>query len=408
MLAVDVNADGLDDSLAEEVAAAGGTIATLTASIAERAASASPRSTRASRSSGGSTCSATSPVCRAAHFAELRRGDYRQMFAVNVDGPYFLSQAALPHLIESRGNIVNIASNAGLMGTAYTVAYSMTKGAIVQLTAVARDGGPEAQGARANAIAPGGVVTGLTNSFHIPDGVDIDLMTPYMGFRGDGRARRHRLAVRLRRVRRRPQHARQHPVDRHRHHLRLNAAPAAPHLRSHAPIRSGGRPRRRGGRTRGTIDGGHRARGDDGGRDAQLQCCGDGPRRHGTTTEQTRRPWSAGSPRPCPRAATRGRVAERAGVQRHVQRDRPVRRELGDRRGRARSTSSSPASPPRSPRCRCSRTTTWTPSSRSWPRCASCPTCRCPEVHWLEEDPAGDRRAVLHHEPRRGRSCRPT
>ena len=61
----------------------------------------------------------------------------------------------------------------------------MTKGAIVQLT---RSLAMEVQKhkVRVNAIAPGGVVTGLTNSFHIPDGVDIDLMTPYMGFRGMG------------------------------------------------------------------------------------------------------------------------------------------------------------------------------------------------------------------------------
>ena len=56
------------------------------------------------------------------------------MMGVNVDGCFFLAQAAIPHLLETEGNIVNIASNAGLMGQAYTVAYCMTKGAIVQLT----------------------------------------------------------------------------------------------------------------------------------------------------------------------------------------------------------------------------------------------------------------------------------
>ena len=38
-------------------------------------------------------------------------------------------QAAIPHLLATEGNVVNIASNAGLMGQAYTVAYCMTKGA---------------------------------------------------------------------------------------------------------------------------------------------------------------------------------------------------------------------------------------------------------------------------------------
>lgn len=182
VLAVDVNAEGLDE-LVDEVRGAGGTITARTGSVAERAECVAAVEQCVSEFGRLDVLGNIAGVSRAGHFAELDETFYRQMFAVNVDGPYFLSQAAVPHLIESRGNIVNIASNAGLMGTAYTVAYSMTKGAVVQLT---RSLAMELQKkkVRVNAIAPGGVVTGLTNSFHIPDGVDIDLMTPYMGFRG--------------------------------------------------------------------------------------------------------------------------------------------------------------------------------------------------------------------------------
>ena len=184
VLALDVDGDGLE-ALAEEVRAGGGTIGTRVGSVAERAECVAAVEQCVAEFGRLDVLGNIAGVSRAAHFAELDDAHYRQMFAVNVDGPYFLSQAALPHLIESRGNIVNIASNAGLMGTAYTVAYSMTKGAVVQLT---RSLAMELQKSkvRVNAIAPGGVVTGLTNSFHIPDGVDIDLMTPYMGYRGMG------------------------------------------------------------------------------------------------------------------------------------------------------------------------------------------------------------------------------
>lgn len=184
VLAVDVNGEGLAE-LVDEVSAAGGTIVARTGSVADRAECVAAVEQCVAEFDRLDVLGNIAGVSRAGHFSELDEAHYRQMFAVNVDGPYFLCQAAVPHLIESRGNIVNIASNAGLMGTAYTVAYSMTKGAVVQLT---RSLAMELQKkkVRVNAIAPGGVVTGLTNSFHIPDGVDIDLMTPYMGFRGMG------------------------------------------------------------------------------------------------------------------------------------------------------------------------------------------------------------------------------
>jgi meso-butanediol dehydrogenase / (S,S)-butanediol dehydrogenase / diacetyl reductase len=122
-------------------------------------------------------------ISRAEHVTDVTVERYRQMMAVNVDGCFFLAQAAIPHLLETDGSLINIASNAGLMGQAYTVVYCMTKGAIVQMTrALAME--YVKTGLRVNAIAPAGTVTGMTANFEIPADIDPQLMFMYSGFRG--------------------------------------------------------------------------------------------------------------------------------------------------------------------------------------------------------------------------------
>jgi len=121
-------------------------------------------------------------VIKANHIPDVGIDEWRLMFAVNVEGPFFLSKAALPHLIERRGNIINIASNAGLMGQAYTVAYCASKGAVIQMTrAMAME--MVKQPVRINAVAPGGIDTPLMKNYQIPENIDFALMQPYMGFR---------------------------------------------------------------------------------------------------------------------------------------------------------------------------------------------------------------------------------
>jgi meso-butanediol dehydrogenase / (S,S)-butanediol dehydrogenase / diacetyl reductase len=121
-------------------------------------------------------------IARSEHVTDVSVEQYRRMMGVNVDGYFFLAQAAIPHLLETDGNIVNIASNAGLMGQAYTVPYCITKGAIIQLTrALAME--YVKTPLRVNAIAPGGVDTTLARTFQIPSDVDFTLMAPYTGFR---------------------------------------------------------------------------------------------------------------------------------------------------------------------------------------------------------------------------------
>jgi NAD(P)-dependent dehydrogenase (short-subunit alcohol dehydrogenase family) len=117
------------------------------------------------------------------HVTRVTLEQYRRLMAVNLDAYFFLSQAAIPHLLETGGNIVNIASNAGLQGVPYAVVYSMTKGGVIQLT---RSLAVEFLKAplRVNAIAPAGTNTNLTAGVSFPPDIDIDLATRMAGLRG--------------------------------------------------------------------------------------------------------------------------------------------------------------------------------------------------------------------------------
>ncbi|WP_447762523.1 SDR family NAD(P)-dependent oxidoreductase [Sphingopyxis panaciterrae] len=82
---------------------------------------------------------------------------FDELFAVNVKGPHFVTQAALPRL-RGGGRIVNIGSMSGKVGQPFAASYAMTKRAIQSLTfstalAVAR------RQITCNCIAPGAVAT---------------------------------------------------------------------------------------------------------------------------------------------------------------------------------------------------------------------------------------------------------
>ncbi len=126
-------------------------------------------------------------IAKQHHVRDVTEADWDRMNDVNVKALFFLTQAALPHLLEREGNVINIASNAGLMGQAYTVPYCATKGAVVNMTrALAMEF--VKQPIRINAIAPGGVDTALMANFELAADVDFDLMKPYMGFRAPSSA----------------------------------------------------------------------------------------------------------------------------------------------------------------------------------------------------------------------------
>jgi NAD(P)-dependent dehydrogenase (short-subunit alcohol dehydrogenase family) len=119
----------------------------------------------------------------AGHVADMTAEQYRRIMAVNLDAYFFLAQAAIPHLLAANGNIVNIASNAGLQGIPYSAVYAMTKGGVVQLTralAVEFLKRP----LRVNAIAPAGTNTNIGANTTFPADADVELLTRMAGFRG--------------------------------------------------------------------------------------------------------------------------------------------------------------------------------------------------------------------------------
>jgi NAD(P)-dependent dehydrogenase (short-subunit alcohol dehydrogenase family) len=102
--------------------------------------------------------------------------DWSRIIAVNLTGSFLMAQAVLPYLLDGGGNIINIASNAGLMGQPYSAAYCASKGGVIQLTrALAEE--YLRRGVRVNCIAPGGMKTPLQKSFQqLPEGADPALL----------------------------------------------------------------------------------------------------------------------------------------------------------------------------------------------------------------------------------------
>ena len=97
-------------------------------------------------------------ILRGHSVAQTSTTQWQEMLDVNLSGAFYLSRAALPHLAGTRGNIVNVASYAGLVGFPGSAAYCAAKGALVQLTrAMALD--HAAEGIRVNCVCPGSVRT---------------------------------------------------------------------------------------------------------------------------------------------------------------------------------------------------------------------------------------------------------
>lgn len=114
---------------------------------------------------------------------EMAQADWEKTIAVNLSAPFYLIQAAIPHLLEANGAAVNVASSGGIVGEAYLGAYCASKAGLMHLTkALAME--YMHKPIRFNAVAPGGMITNIAANIKMPADVNYDLIKRFSGLRG--------------------------------------------------------------------------------------------------------------------------------------------------------------------------------------------------------------------------------
>lgn len=97
--------------------------------------------------------------------------EWQRTIGVNLTGAFLVARAALPHLLETRGCLINTASVAGIRGAAGGAAYTASKHGVVGLTRSVAYMYRE-QGLRCNALCPGTVNTNIIQGGFSPDGFE--------------------------------------------------------------------------------------------------------------------------------------------------------------------------------------------------------------------------------------------
>ena len=109
------------------------------------------------------------------HTHEVELAKWNQVLAVNLTGTFLFCQAALPHLLQHGGAIVNTSSTSALAGMPYAAAYGASKAGILALTRTLAVEYAK-KGLRANAVCPGSIKTAMGSRSRLPENMDFELV----------------------------------------------------------------------------------------------------------------------------------------------------------------------------------------------------------------------------------------
>ena len=117
------------------------------------------------------------------HAHQIELEDWNRVMSINLTGTFLCCKAALPHLLESRGVIVNTSSTSALAGMPYGAAYGASKAGVLALTkSLAVEYAK--QGLRAVAVCPGSIKTNMTSRSNLPKDMDFELLKRAMPLDG--------------------------------------------------------------------------------------------------------------------------------------------------------------------------------------------------------------------------------
>ena len=163
LLAVDLDQSGLD-SLSGEL---GGSVVTFGADLSEQEPAEEMIDEAVSKLGGLDVLINCAGIGSFGRVTETDPAMWRKVHAIDLDAVFFACRKAMPHLVESQGNVVNVASISGLGGDYAFTAYNSAKAGVINLTRnMAVDFAKD--GVRVNAICPGYVLTPLTSQMPAP------------------------------------------------------------------------------------------------------------------------------------------------------------------------------------------------------------------------------------------------
>lgn len=178
VLATDIVTDALDASVAAAKAAAepsgsGGQVVAYVADISDEEQAGGTIEEAIGRWGRLDALCNIAGMLRTVRTHECDLDTWKRIIDVNLTGTFLMCRSALPHLIVTKGAIVNAASTSSFFGHPWMAAYASSKGAIAAFTHTlaveyALDG------VRVNAVAPGSVTSGITTNVVFPGDLSRD------------------------------------------------------------------------------------------------------------------------------------------------------------------------------------------------------------------------------------------